>query len=118
MPDITIRGLDSLTRAVEGVRDKLPNPSLGGMNENSRHREILGIQKEQGKILKKQNFFTELLAVATLILALSSFLSLYGINLYNGGNISMTLIMVSAIFLVGCIAFIIIRTLIYFIMRK
>ena len=73
--------LSSLTRAVEQIADNTRSP-FRRMEESSRHNDILKIQNEQTKILKKQNRFNLILALATTMLAIGVFIEII-MNLIN-----------------------------------
>lgn len=54
--------------------------------EWARHQEIISIQKTQTEIIRKQTFFTELLTLATLVLAFSSILTLFNVKIPYENN--------------------------------
>lgn len=57
--------------------------------------EIIDIQRKQTEIIRKQTFFTELLTLATLILAFSSILTLFNVKIPYENN---TLVLIFAVF--------------------
>jgi hypothetical protein len=76
MPDVNIRGLDSLINAIEHLKDPFRSSE-----ERDRHRELLKIQEKQTEILGKQKEINEkqstvsrALTLATIVLALAAFL--------------------------------------------
>jgi uncharacterized membrane protein (DUF106 family) len=82
---IDINGLSNLTRAVENLKDPFKR-----MSENSKHRELIilqkkqieiqskqtNIQEKQSEIIKKQTKFTQTLTIATVVLAIGAFLQI------------------------------------------
>jgi hypothetical protein len=73
------------------------------------------IQKEQVTILRRQNYFNELLTIATLILAISAFLQVFGITLSYDNIIIKPIITFVIALMVICVLWIIIRVIILFV---
>src|SRR3989344_4262275 len=61
MPDVSIRELSNLTRAVNGIADKISKDPFKSMHEDGRHQEIINIQKTQTEISKKFTFYSILI---------------------------------------------------------
>lgn len=88
--------------------------------EWARHQETINIQKIQTEILKKQTFFTEILALGTIIMAFSSFFELFNFKLvsYNTNGFTLGLSLFAILIFFICIVTLIYKTYEYLIMKK
>jgi len=71
--NVKVTNLDNLARALEKIADNTRSP-FKEINERSRHQEIIKAQREQTEILKKQQEFNVILALATTVLAIGVFI--------------------------------------------
>jgi len=79
--------LGGLTRAVQEIANNTRSP-FGRMDERSRHTDTMKIQQEQTEILRKQQEFNTVLALATTVLAIGVFIELIITLLNEGLNFS------------------------------
>ena len=99
--------------------DKEKKEKQRALEEETRHKENKEILLNQTKILKKQTFFTELLAIGTLILAFSSFFALFSFKVdYTSNVLTIGLIIVSFVLFVICMITLIWKTYKYLMMGK
>lgn len=119
MSDVSIKELSNLTRAVNGIVDKISRDPFKSMHEDGRHQEIIGIQKTQTEISKKFTFFTELLALATTVLAFYSILIFFNVKIpYNYNGLTLIISVLSSVLFFICCGFLIYKTFKYLMMKE